>query len=39
MCRHRYFTNSAEGERLIASAYQALLRQEMLPWISAIYPD
>jgi hypothetical protein len=38
MCR-RYNVDSAEGGRLIAGAYQALLRQGMLPWISGTYPD
>jgi hypothetical protein len=38
-CRRRYCADSAEGEQLIASAFQELLRQEMLPWISATYLD
>jgi hypothetical protein len=38
-CRHHHWEEYAEGEGLIAGAYQALLCQDMWPWISATYPD
>jgi hypothetical protein len=37
-CRH-HCTESTEGEQLISGTYQALLRKDMWPWISATYPD
>ncbi len=40
MCRCRYCTNSAEGHSSLPSGtYQALLCQNMQPWISATYSD
>jgi hypothetical protein len=34
-CRHYYCSKSAEGKWLTAGANQALLHQDMLPWIYA----
>jgi hypothetical protein len=38
-CRCRNCADSAEGNGSLTSAYQALLCQDMWPWISATYPD
>jgi hypothetical protein len=35
----RHCEVSIKGEWVIAKAFQALLYQDMLPWISAEYPD